>query len=911
MKTLKAMLTGVLGALCITLSCFTTAAFADENLLYEEKDSQTLTRGVTYDEITRVTKNGWQYIYVLTLDAKDENVGLDVIESTREFGLKENTLAISKENNVVAAVNGDYFGSGNPQSSMGQVLSDGKLEESKNYYNADANNYAGFFIDSDGIPFVDYLKTSVGFYNSSQTIIELGGKNKYTNFAQPVYFDKTAMTTTADLDKRYKNLTKIVVEKGKIAKISSPGETVTIPDNGYIIVMSNAVREQKISYYSVGQAVSFVENGTFVFRPAKQMSSIDFGISGGGEILRNGQPIAQGEIISPSSRNPRTCIGVSSDKGKIIIMCVDGRKKGIGATSYECSAIMKELGAYDAIQLDGGGSTTMVIKPQGETELKTVNTPSDGAMREVPNAVGVKSLGTSSGLAVIEVSTSAKNNVLVNGLDYNLSCSGFDDMYNSYYLKPEAISYTVEGVEGSFSGSSFTPTSEGMGKIIAHYPLSDGGEVAGEADIIVLPGISMINAEASTKQIDVGMATEIVVNEYNKDGFGGRRVDHSLVSFSVDNPEIGYVNELGNFVATGKGQAYITCTYNNMSCVCGVYVGKTTQVINNFEGALKLQFLKFPEKGAFTGETGIGYGVGTSGKASLRLSYNFLPNVSSVQVAYASFTDRIPISGTPTELGLNVKGNNSKNPVKINIRDANEKSYNITLTDSLDFDGWQHLSGKVPGEVRYPISVMSVYTAALSTGASGSSGTLYFDDLSADIGSYTQKVTISDSKRISNAPADTSSLYIVSKGVNGAALGLDGLVTSWYSNYTTAGNENISIVNLTTEDGTILRSNNTQLRYFADYVNRLSSKNIVVMTKSDMYATGSGKFADDREKEIFHKILSEQFLKGKNIIVVSYGGSLSSANIKDGIRYINIGGTSSTKPVLTIKYNGSDMYYGF
>ncbi len=40
-------------------------------------------------------------------------------------------------------------------------------------------------------------------------------------------------------------------------------------------------------------------------------------------------------------------------------------------------------------------------------------------------------------------------------------------------------------------------------------------------------------------------------------------------------------------------------------------------------------------------------------------------------------------------------------------------------------------------------------------------------------------------------------------------------------------------------------------------------------------------------------------------------GGLSSANIKDGIRYINIGGTSSTKPVLTIKYNGSDMYYGF
>ncbi len=911
MKKFKAMLIGTVCTLGIIISCFTTGTFADENLLYEEKETQVLTRGVTYDEITRVTKSGWQYIYALTLDVKDENVGLDVIKSTQELGLKESTLAISKENNVVAAVNGDYFGSGNPQSSMGQILSDGKIEETKNYYNADANNYAGFFIDSDGVPFVDYLKTSVGFYNSSQTIIELGGKNKYTNFAQPVYFDKMAMTTTASLDKRYKNLTKIVVEKGKISKISSPGETVTVPDNGYIIVMSNATREAKIGYYSVGQAVSFVENGTFVFRPAKQVSTIEFGISGGGEILRNGQPMTQGEIISPSSRNPRTCIGVSSDKSKIIIMCVDGRRKGIGATSYECSTIMKELGAYDAIQLDGGGSTTMVIKPQGETELQTVNTPSDGAMRSVPNAVGVKSLAAATGLAHIDVSTSAEYNVLVNGLTYNLTSEGFDDLYNYYYLKPEALTYTVEGVEGSFSGAAFTPSTEGKGKIIAHYPLSDGSEVTGEADIVVLPGISMIDAEASTKQIDVGMATEIVVNEYNKDGFGGRRVDHSLVSFSVDKPEIGYVNDQGNFVGTGKGQAYITCTYNGMSCVCSVYVGKTTQVVNNFESYLKLAFLKFPEKGTFTGETGIGYGVGTSGKASLRLSYNFVPNVSSVQVAYASITDTVPISGTPTELGLNVKGNNSKNPVKINIRDANGASYNITLTDSLDFDGWKHLSGQVPAGVKYPIKVMSVYTAALTTGANGSSGTLYFDDLSADIGTYNQIVTISDSKKIANAPADTKNLYIVSKGVNGASLGLDGLVTSWYSNYTTAGNDNISIVNLTTENGTILGSSSTQLRYFADYVNRLSSKNIVVMTRSDMYATGSGKFADNREKEIFHKILREAFLDGKNVIVVSYGGSLSSANIKDGVRYINIGGTSTTKPVLNIKYNSSDMYYGF
>lgn len=895
----------------LALSVFGLNTLADDNLLYEMKETQTITRGVTYDEITRVTKNGWLYMYVLTIDAEDENVDLDVIRSTEEYGYKESTLAISTENGVVAAVNGDYFGSGNPGSSMGQVLSDGNLEEARNYYNADANNYAGFFIDTDGVAFVDYLKTTVGFYNSSETIIELSGKNKYTDFSQPVYFDRQAITTTADLDKRNSNLTKIVVDTGAISYISQPGETVEVPENGYIIVMNNSTREAKIGYYSVGQAVSFVENGTFVFRPAKEMSQITFGISGGGEILRNGQTMAQGEIISPSSRNPRTCIGVSQDKSKIIILCIDGRVKGIGATTYECSQIMKELGAYDAIQLDGGGSTTMVIKPQGEESLQVVNTPSDGAQRSVANAVGISSVGEYIGLGYIEAETSANDNILVKGLNYNLSYQAYDNLYNKMSLSSDSITFSVEGVEGDFDGLSFTPSSEGIGKLIAATTLSDGTEIRGETDIVVLSEISYLSLSPSTQNIEVGQSTAVTAVEYNKDGFGGRTVESSLLTYDVSDASKGYVTNNGYFVATGEGEVKITAYMGDISGSTSVYVGKTTETLNNFETPPMVQFLKFPENGSFTGSAGIQYGIGISGNTSVRLSYSFTANTSSVQCAYASFTDRLPVSGSPSKLGLYVRGENNGVIVKINIRDANETSYNISLTDSLDFSGWQYLSGSVPTGVVYPIQVMSVYAAVLSTSDTAPSGTIYFDDLSADIGSYSLTLEPDDYMDISKAAEGTSNLYIVSEGVNASALSLDGLATSWYSNYTTAGNDSISIVNLSTANGTLLKSNDTQIRYFADYVNRLASDNIVIMVKSDMYATGSGKFSDSREAEIVHKVLKEEFLNGKNIIVVSNGGSVSSVNIKDGVRYVNIAETSSSAPIMTIKYDSENMYYGF
>lgn len=914
MKCFKKLIAGSLCALSLISGAMCLNVLADDSLIYETKKSQIITRGVTYDEITRMTKNGWLYMYALTIDANDENVDLDVIKSTSEYGLKESTLAISSENGVVAAVNGDYFGGGNPQSSMGQVIDGGQLEETQNYYNADANNYAGFFIDETGIPFVDYLKTTVGFYNSDTTVIELAGKNKVSGFSKPVYFDRQAISSTADLDKRYGSLTKIVVTEGVISYISSPGETVEVPENGYIIVMNDATRKAKIEYYAVGQPVSYVENGTFLFRPDKSLKTVDFGISGGGEILRNGETVAQGEIITPSSRSPRTCIGVSQDKSKIYILCIDGRVKGIGATTYECSTIMREMGAYDAIQLDGGGSTTMTIKPNGTEELKVVNTPSDGGQRAVANAVGIKSVGTATGLGYIEASTSAEDNVLVNGLNYNLSFKAYDDLYNPMTLSESAVTYTVEGVEGSFDGSSFTPSSEGTGKIIAHSTKGDGTEITGEFDITVVSEISNLEVQASTTIIDVGQSTKINVRQYNKDGFGGRDVDMSKTKLECATPEIGYIDSDGYFVATGTGEAVISAVCGNAIGSGKVFVGKTDTVINNFENMYGIRFLKFPENGGFSGEAGIGYGVGTSGKASLRLSYKFLPNTSSVQCAYASFPSPVSVSGTPTSLGLNVKGNNGGTIVRINIRDANNASYNVGLTDSVNFDGWQHLSGSIPVEAVYPIRVMSVYTAALSTDENAVEGTLYFDDLSANIGDYSTSAVYGFNDTymsLENATADCSDLYVISRGVKEESLGLNGMTTSWYSAYTTGGNDNISVVNLVTDKGTLLKSSALQIRYFADYVNRLASNNIVVMIPNDMYAAGSGRFADDKEKEIFHQILKEQFFKGKNIMVVSYGGSLSSVNIKDGVRYINVSTDDSSKPVLKIKYNSNRMYYGF
>lgn len=65
-------------------------------------------------------------VYVLTMDANSSDTALKVIQSVGSVGIKTTVPKLATDNNVIAAVNGDFFGSGNPMSSMGQVAKDGE-----------------------------------------------------------------------------------------------------------------------------------------------------------------------------------------------------------------------------------------------------------------------------------------------------------------------------------------------------------------------------------------------------------------------------------------------------------------------------------------------------------------------------------------------------------------------------------------------------------------------------------------------------------------------------------------------------------------------------------------------------------------------------------------------------------------
>lgn len=103
----------------------------------------------------------------------------------------------------------------------------------------------------------------------------------------------------------------------------------------------------------------------------------EFILGGGPRLLRGGRPAASSDpgIYNAGfadTRHPRTAVGLRSD-GRILLVTVDGRQPGIsvGMTIAELTALLAELGAAEAINMDGGGSTTVVASG------RVVNSPSD------------------------------------------------------------------------------------------------------------------------------------------------------------------------------------------------------------------------------------------------------------------------------------------------------------------------------------------------------------------------------------------------------------------------------------------------------------------------------------------------------------------------------------------------------
>ena len=307
---------------------------------YSNENIKQISDGIVYVRLTKTINTRKIKINVAEIN-RNVNPNIEIspkmASSAMHSRKKINTIAP----NAKIAVNGTYFkqDTGTP---LGTLVIDNKIISGPIFERVSLGIGDKGFKTSratfDGV--IKSKNKQIKIDNINQPRMMFTQVLMYT----PVWGEKSPATKLASRH--------IAVSNGKITKISS--NPISIPKDGYVIsALAETVKDLK-----VGDDISAEYKIKPEWKDAKHI------ISGGPYLIKDGNifiDTASEKLNGITGRNPRTAIGYTKDN-VMIIVTVDGRKENVsGVTLSELANILKDLGCYEAINLDGGSSTVMYV----------------------------------------------------------------------------------------------------------------------------------------------------------------------------------------------------------------------------------------------------------------------------------------------------------------------------------------------------------------------------------------------------------------------------------------------------------------------------------------------------------------------------------------------------------------------
>lgn len=204
-----------------------------------------------------------------------------------------------------------------------------------------------------------------------------------------------------------------------------------------------------------------------------------------GDIFENGHARSG---LDNTTRASRTAIGIKAD-GTVVMLMVDGRQApySVGMTMAEVGAAMEALGCVQAVNLDGGGSSTFATQREGESENNTSAgltlrcRPSDGYERKVSNTIMVLSNAEPTGKFDHAVLT-PNNEVYTPGSAVQFSAAGVDAAGSSADVPEDAV-WTVLSGNGSIDANGLYTAADTCGEVTVG--LKSAGKIVGQTSIQV------------------------------------------------------------------------------------------------------------------------------------------------------------------------------------------------------------------------------------------------------------------------------------------------------------------------------------------------------------------------------------------------------------------------------------------
>ena len=226
-------------------------------------------------------------------------------------------------------------------------------------------------LDTTFTPYTGIEETQVNYINSNKEpmavyflTVDLTKSNLSMEVATP--FDKPEFTRQTVRDMiTYKNS---ISSSWQVIGAVNGAMIKELPDKNYYFLAllkdKTAVIGDVLKYQSVRNNIKEALGGRYFL--------VNNGVNAAGKL--------------GTDVEPRTSVGVLNPQ-KVVFVVVDGRRSGYsaGISMQDLAKLFVAIGAYDAINMDGGGSTTYILK-NNEGKYQTINKPSDNSERSVANA---------------------------------------------------------------------------------------------------------------------------------------------------------------------------------------------------------------------------------------------------------------------------------------------------------------------------------------------------------------------------------------------------------------------------------------------------------------------------------------------------------------------------------------------
>lgn len=286
---------------------------------------------------------------------------------------------------------------------------------------------------------------------------------------------------------------------------------------GLLIMNGKVVHEgSEPAYFGV------TKSGEFVIRHTSEgWSDMQQAVGSPNFLVENGEVV----LGDDGSLIPVVSIGMTADN-KLIVLEIDGRQaKSAGMSLGELAKQMKALGCVTAIYIDGGGSATFCAKPEGETDLKVFNSPSDSTERSVSSSYLFYSDAKGSGVCT-HAAVSPDSEAYMPGSTIQFSAKGADDAYGPAELPSDCkFAFAGDGSEyGTLSESGEFVSNGKQGSVTVQVVSSDPNFKSENSqatiEIVAPDKISFAESEVSLgfgKESDLGLSVTYQQRRINYD----------------------------------------------------------------------------------------------------------------------------------------------------------------------------------------------------------------------------------------------------------------------------------------------------------------------------------------------------------------------------------------------------------